>query len=236
VHGYRDGWEENDENGVFLYTGEGQVGDMEFVRGNVAIRDHAIDGKDLHLFETRGKGDGCRYLGLFECIGWNHRRGPDSEGNERSIIVFQLLRSDKVENSALAPPLTQESRASLEELRQRAWNAFRHVGVGEQSPRDARRNYYERSQAVKAYVLGRAAGTCEACRKRAPFFRVDGTPYLEPHHLKRVADAGLDNPLWVGGVCPNCHREVHCGQNGPEVNRRLEAYIRSIEPGEPRSR
>ena len=35
--GYSDGW---DEDGVFLYTGEGQRGDMEFVRGNLAIRQH----------------------------------------------------------------------------------------------------------------------------------------------------------------------------------------------------
>ena len=34
-----------------LYTGEGQRGDMDFVRGNLAIRDHVANGKDLHLFE-----------------------------------------------------------------------------------------------------------------------------------------------------------------------------------------
>ena len=34
-YGYRDGW---DQNGVFLYTGEGQVEHMEFTRGNRAIR------------------------------------------------------------------------------------------------------------------------------------------------------------------------------------------------------
>jgi 5-methylcytosine-specific restriction protein A len=42
-YGYEDGW---DADGVFLFTGEGQLGDMEFVRGNRAIRDHAHDGKD----------------------------------------------------------------------------------------------------------------------------------------------------------------------------------------------
>ena len=38
-YGYEDGW---DDNGVFLYTGEGQKGDMEFIGGNRAIRDHAL--------------------------------------------------------------------------------------------------------------------------------------------------------------------------------------------------
>ena len=58
-YGYEDGW---DENGVFLYTGEGQVGKMEFVRGNRAIRDHALDDKDLHLFQSLSKGEGYREL------------------------------------------------------------------------------------------------------------------------------------------------------------------------------
>ena len=35
-YGYEDGW----SDGVFLYVGEGQRGDMEFVRGNKAIRGH----------------------------------------------------------------------------------------------------------------------------------------------------------------------------------------------------
>jgi 5-methylcytosine-specific restriction protein A len=47
-YGYADGWSE----GVFLYVGEGQRGDMEFIRGNKAIRDHAMNGKELLLFEA----------------------------------------------------------------------------------------------------------------------------------------------------------------------------------------
>lgn len=43
-HGYADGWS---PEGVFRYFGEGQVGDMVFERGNRAIRDHLVDGKDL---------------------------------------------------------------------------------------------------------------------------------------------------------------------------------------------
>ena len=35
-HGYTDGW----LDGVFNYFGEGQIGDMPWVRGNSSIRDH----------------------------------------------------------------------------------------------------------------------------------------------------------------------------------------------------
>src|ERR1035438_6012023 len=50
-YGYED---KLTDDGVFLYTGEGQTGDMEFVKGNKAIRDHAADGKDLLLFDALG--------------------------------------------------------------------------------------------------------------------------------------------------------------------------------------
>jgi 5-methylcytosine-specific restriction protein A len=67
-HGYRDDWT---KDGVFLYTGEGQRGDMQFVRGNLAIRDHAANGKDLHLFEyIKGNSKGVvRYIGQMVCTG-----------------------------------------------------------------------------------------------------------------------------------------------------------------------
>ena len=50
AHGYQDGW----SGGVFRYFGEGQKGDMEWVRGNAAIQSHSTDGKDLLLFNTNG--------------------------------------------------------------------------------------------------------------------------------------------------------------------------------------
>jgi 5-methylcytosine-specific restriction protein A len=74
---------------------------------------------------------------------------------------------------------------------------------------------------VREYVLRRSEGTCEACGGKAPFRRIDGTPYLEPHHSRRLSDGGPDHPRWVGAVCPNCHREIHYGVHGEEKNRRL---------------
>jgi hypothetical protein len=58
-YGYRDDFDSED---VFSYTGEGQVGDMEFKAGNRAIRDHAVDGRALYLFRSQGKGKSQRYM------------------------------------------------------------------------------------------------------------------------------------------------------------------------------
>ena len=52
-HGYVDGW--INENKYFLYTGEGQIGDMEFKGGNRAIRDHYENEKRILLFQETKK-------------------------------------------------------------------------------------------------------------------------------------------------------------------------------------
>jgi 5-methylcytosine-specific restriction protein A len=63
-YGYEDKWI---DDGTFEYTGEGKKGPMEFVRGNRAIRDHSVDGKDILLFEADKKKGLYRYMGSFGC-------------------------------------------------------------------------------------------------------------------------------------------------------------------------
>ena len=71
---------------------------------------------------------------------------------------------------------------------------------------------YVRNPYVIAKVLIRAKGKCEKCRKNAPFNRKrDNQPYLEVHHLTRLADGGDDTVENAIAVCPNCHREYHYG-------------------------
>ncbi|MCM3390242.1 HNH endonuclease [Ureibacillus chungkukjangi] len=71
---------------------------------------------------------------------------------------------------------------------------------------------FKRNPDVIAEVLIRAKGVCEKCNKKAPFNRAsDGSPYLEVHHIKRLADGGEDTVGNAMAVCPNCHRELHFG-------------------------
>lgn len=71
---------------------------------------------------------------------------------------------------------------------------------------------FVRNPDVVAEVLIRAAGVCEKCLNRAPFKRKrDDTPYLEVHHIKRLADGGEDTVKNAQALCPNCHRELHYG-------------------------
>lgn len=71
---------------------------------------------------------------------------------------------------------------------------------------------YRRNPDIVAEALSRAAGFCESCKNPAPFTRAsDGTPFLEVHHIKSLADGGEDTLENVVALCPNCHREKHHG-------------------------
>jgi 5-methylcytosine-specific restriction protein A len=78
--GYDDGWT---DDGYYRYFGEGQVGDMEFIKGNKAIRDHAQDGNALYLFRIPGKRKKVRSLGEFHCVSWGYAESKDRTGATR---------------------------------------------------------------------------------------------------------------------------------------------------------
>jgi 5-methylcytosine-specific restriction protein A len=223
--GYRDGWT---KDGTFEYTGGGQIGDMTFTLGNKAIRDHRKDGKDLLLFEDLGKGKGVRYLGLFDCAGWEIVPGLDKNKNSRKIIVFEFVRVGSAALGDETKPVQITEGLTLDELREAAIAASSATGAKAKSG-NARRTWYERSEKVKAYVLARAKGVCEACDKPAPFVKRDGTLYLEPHHITRLADDGPDHPSSVGAICPTCHREIHSGIDGDALNKKLQLRVKVKE-------
>ncbi len=219
-HGYQDEWEESQ---VFRYFGEGQEGDMQFAKGNKAIRDHAADGRELHLFEAAGRGF-LEYLGEVTCAGWEWVDDvPDTRGQQRRAIAFRLVtmptddKADEGSNLGIS--------SGLDALRVAAMEAGPVA-----TAKEARRRVYRRSAAVRAYVLSRAEGECEGCGAPAPFVRPGGDPYLEPHHLRRLSDGGPDDPRWVIAVCPNCHRRAHHSNDATAFNDSLIELLRAKEP------
>ncbi|WP_342027977.1 HNH endonuclease [Microvirga vignae] len=219
-HGYADGWT---SEGTFRYFGEGQVGDMVFQRGNRAIRDHLIDGKDLLVFQTRGR-EGVRFLGQFECAGYSFETAPDRESNHRRAIVFELVPSSAADEQIETEHPADQAEIDLSALRRRAFTAAQSTPLA--TGTEARRSLYRRSEAVRRYVLARAAGVCESCNQPAPFMTLKGEPYLEPHHTRRLSDGGPDDPRFVGAVCPSCHREIHYGVHGQSKN---DALIEAVK-------
>ena len=87
-YGYKDGWT---EEGVYLYSGEGRVGDMTFTPNNSAIRDHQQQGKMLYLFEATERRGYVKFINQMVCIGYHTAQGPDARKQQRKIIIFVLV-------------------------------------------------------------------------------------------------------------------------------------------------
>ncbi|WPU22182.1 HNH endonuclease [Cedecea neteri] len=70
---------------------------------------------------------------------------------------------------------------------------------------------FKRNPYVVAEVLFRANGICQGCKHEAPFKKMDGTPYLEVHHIEWLSRGGEDSVENAIALCPNCHRQAHFG-------------------------
>ena len=88
---------------------------------------------------------------------------------------------------------------------------------------------YERDADIVREALRLANGRCECCNKKAPFKRTDASHYLEVHHLRRLADNGPDVIENVIAICPNCHRELHYGNNREEIKKSLLERIERLK-------
>jgi 5-methylcytosine-specific restriction protein A len=219
-HGYADRLR---PDGVFEYFGEGQVGDMQLTGGNKAVAEHSASGESLLLF--RKTPTGLRFEGEMVCETFHYERTPDREGNDRNAIVFELRQLE-----AVTEIIDERGAPATVDLESLLAKALASAATPPKSGTGTLRNVYERSRDVRDYVLARAGSTCEGCQSPAPFTRKDGSPYLEPHHIRRLSDGGPDHPAFVIALCPNCHRRVHAGADGNIYNGALLARMAHIQP------
>lgn len=225
-YGYQDQFR---PDGLFWYTGEGQVRNMKMIRGNKAIRDHEKHGKQLHIFEYV-KNAYVRYIGEAQYVDHHIEERLDREDNTRSAIIFHLALLPFVKNTIGEPKEVYERKSKLsrkiplDELRKLALQAVANKATTKQ----VINNTAMRSEAIKLYTLKRSQGICEGCKVAAPFQGRDG-PFLEIHHLRRLGDGGPDHPANVIALCPNCHRHVHYGKDGSAYNKKLTDIVNEIE-------
>lgn len=88
---------------------------------------------------------------------------------------------------------------------------------------------YRRDPLVKAWVLRQAGGKCECCQAPAPFHGADGLPFLEVHHVIKLAESGPDTISNAVAVCPNCHRELHYGEKSKELVEALYVNVQRLQ-------
>lgn len=152
---------------------------------------------------------------------------PRSITTPRVDVAGRIRKLIQKRRATGLPDLDDDSlmEANIDELRKVALLAQKPTA----SARETKVILRARSIAIKLYVLQRASGICEGCEEPAPFLKLDGTPYLEPHHTHQLADDGPDHPAHVIALCPNCHRRAHHAKDATAFNNSLIKALLSIE-------
>jgi 5-methylcytosine-specific restriction enzyme A len=87
---------------------------------------------------------------------------------------------------------------------------------------------FVRDPRVRDWVLDAAGGYCESCSQPAPFDGVYG-PFLEVHHVRRLASQGSDTVSNAVALCPNCHRRLHFGLDAAKLVDALYSKISRLQ-------
>jgi EVE domain/HNH endonuclease len=90
---------------------------------------------------------------------------------------------------------------------------------------------FNRDPNIIAYAKGRAGFRCEVPGCEVPlFFKSDGEPYVEVHHIHMLADGGDDTTDNVACLCPSHHREIHFGIRRSELEAALSELRGACPP------
>ncbi len=174
--------------------------------------------KHLNRFEVKGTtGGNSTFIVPFE--GWyeNYKEGNPFIWKLRDELVQALEDLDMVgerflpseedflkkENENFEKALQLSDEELLKKLKQI------EARKEKKTPKQITSQRHDRNSYVAAYALRRANGLCQLCGKLAPFIKLNGTPFLEVHHIQWLSEEGLDVPENTVALCPNCHRKMH---------------------------
>ena len=199
---YRDVW----KNGVLHYTGMGKIGDQVLVGNqNGTLYYSQTNGVEVHLFEVLTKAV-YTYRGVVELVDKPYKsRQPDDNGNMRDVWMFPVMPVSEMEQN-VQRELSEQDISKLSNKELARYTAVKNI---KKEPKTTETTVYYRDPYLKQMVKRIADGKCQFCGKQAPFVDKQGEPYLEAHHVIRLADGGRDEIDNVVAVCPNCHRKVH---------------------------
>lgn len=227
--GYSD---KQNADGSWEYFGQGETGDQN--QGSPGNR-LLIDGqRTILLFSTReptsqeAKAQGSyaklyKYEGMFLVSSWEYFTPTIGKRKGNRLLHFHLVPV----YPSFMPELGEDSsyfrtgEVSFSKLRATLVARNGSAVIGQVAATEFRKG----SAQTRVYARLRAAGSCENCDMPAPFVDKSGQPFLEVHHIDRLADDGPDLPTNVAAICPNCHREAHYSSDPSQFRERLKKRV-----------
>lgn len=166
----------------------------------------------------------CRHRGEWRCLSCGFESlDQDNKSAEDADSEDESPPDQEGDN------IEQNPAEGLEKLREQAKEEAVETVPEEVTTSGHTTAQYSRSSKVREYVKSRADGVCEGCNKPAPFTSATGEPYLHAHHINELSAGGSDTPDTVVALCPNCHYQVHHGEDGDKYNKKLAKVVERKE-------
>ena len=140
-NGYEfDGW--STDGSIFSYTGMDRIGPQKMHKGNLALRDHQMNGRAVRIFGVSGRAEKGNalirvYLGDFEIddeVPFSVEDAPGADGVMRTVFVFRLrplrgaLRREE-DTSSVSKSATKEGHADEVPLENHTVQEFQRAAV-----------------------------------------------------------------------------------------------------------
>jgi len=230
-------------DGSILYIGQGEKGNQDptkFANSLLINGERSVlffSTRELSTKQRKERGSHKKlytFNGFYKVVSWNYFVPTEGKRMNDRLLQFLLLPEENVYNQGLlslseeeeeSPFLLKEPGDDLYYLRKKLTNKNNKPNKGISDPAE----YFIRSKEIVDYAKKRANGICEMCNQLAPFSDEKNSPFLEVHHILKLADDGPDTPENVAAICPNCHKEAHFGKKKEEIKERLVRIIGTKE-------
>ncbi len=152
-----------------------------------------------------------------------------NEDRERLCSVATKIREDLLNNAVnyenIFVSFEEDESWEIERLKKDGWTESSEIGNVLPSIKYCTIKRHDRIPTVSAIAKLRANFRCEIqeCNYK-PFIGLYNIPYVEVHHIKRLADGGEDTLKNIVCLCPNHHREIHFGENKEKI---LETLLKN---------
>jgi 5-methylcytosine-specific restriction protein A len=160
---------------------------------------------------------------VFSVMGRSWVKGLKPAKNVGANVAGEIERIiNQLENQSLPPIVSfQTDVSNIRKKKKRSPPA----GTKKPATMQTTTTQYSRDAEVVAWVLDLANGVCECCGNDAPFLKEGGVPYIEVHHLKRLADGGSDTITNAIAACPNCHKQLHYGVDKETLRTKMYGLV-----------
>ena len=222
---YDDRWISND---VLHFTGIGLDGDqdLDFAQ-NKTLAGSNSNRIAVFLFEVYERG---KYLfrGRVRLYAQPYQtQQPDRNNRLRNVWIFPLKIEHRDAVYRVPQRLLIKKQSSKEKAAKRLSDKalfVRAVHANKQPvTRQVDSSAYEKNVYVMELAKRRADGICQLCSQPAPFLSKNGEPYLECHHIVRLAKGGEDTIENTVALCPNCNKKMHFLNLKTDVKKLKEA-------------